>query len=259
VTLTAQEVTRFIWRPDAHHWSRSRCLNGVDLERAVDTIAARAGQRRRALLVAISGIDGSGKSTLAAKAAELLEGRGLRTACITLDPWHTPWPMRHNADDPGAHFYRHAFRFDELFARLITPLQRHRSIRLTLDLIRLVDDAWVEHTYDFRDVDVILLEGIFLLRRGLRRRYDLAFWVECSFETALARALGRNQEGQSEARLRDDYRRIYFAAQRIHIARDMPAAHADGVIVNDGSDMADAPGGSLARKSGDEAHARASA
>ena len=77
-----------------------------------------------------------------------------------------------------------------------------------------------------------LLEGIFLLRRDLRGRYDLAFWVECSFETALARALARNQEGQSEARLRDDYARIYFAAQRHHIGLDAPAEAADGVIWN---------------------------
>ena len=194
-------------------------------------VTARA-TRGRALLVAISGIDGSGKSTLASEMAELLEGRGLRPARITLDPWHTPWPMRYDAADPGRHFYRHAFRFDELFARLIAPLRERRSVTLTLDLIRLVDDAWVPHTYDFADVDVILLEGIFLLRRDLRGRYDLAFWVECSFETALARALARNQEGQSEARLRDDYARIYFAAQRHHIALDAPAEAADGVIWN---------------------------
>lgn len=227
-------------------------------------IAARAAHRGRALLVAMSGIDGSGKSTLAAEAAELLEGRGLRTAPITLDPWHTPWPIRYNADDPGRHFYRHAFRFDELFDRLITPLRRRRSIRLTLDLLRLVDDAWVPHTYDFADVDVIVLEGIFLLRRELRRRYDLAFWVDCSFETALARALARNQEGQSEARLRDDYARIYFAAQRTHIARDTPAARADGVIRNGGdaaplSASARTPGRSGGRRGPDRPRSRAAA
>lgn len=183
--------------------------------------------------MALSGIDGSGKSTLATQATELLTSRGRRVARITLDPWHTPWSIRYRADDPGPHFYEHAFRFDELFARLITPLRERRSLTLTLDLIRLVDDACVPHTYDFKDVDVILLEGIFLLRRELRPRYDLAFWVECSFETALARALARNQEGLSQERLRQDYARIYFAAQRAHLARDTPAAHADGVIDND--------------------------
>ena len=205
----------------------------MDLDQVGEAISARAGGRRRALLVAMSGIDGSGKTTLSTRLAERLEGRDLRTALITLDPWHTPWPVRYNPSDPGRHFYRHAFRFAELFERLITPLQRRRSVTLTLPLIRLTDDAWVEQTYRFAAVDVILLEGIFLLRRQLRRRYDLAFWVECSFETALARALARNQEGQSEARLREDYARIYFAAQRIHVARDAPARHADGILCND--------------------------
>ena len=205
----------------------------MELDHVAEMIRARARGRRRALLVAMSGIDGSGKTTLSARLAELLEDRGLRTARITLDPWHTPWAMRYNAADPGRHFYQHAFRFGELFERLIEPLRRRRSITLALPLIRLVDDAWVEHTFEFADIDVILLEGIFLLRRDLRRRYDLAFWVECSFETALTRALTRNQEGRSEARLREDYARIYFAAQQIHMARDAPERHADGILFND--------------------------
>jgi uridine kinase len=213
--------------------SRDRVSGVVDIDEAVQLILARVPARRGAVLVALSGIDGSGKTTLAATAAKTLEGHGVRTALIALDAWHTPWAVRYNATDPGRHFYRHAFRFDEFFGRLVDPLRRRRSLTLTLDLIRLADDAWVPHSYAFADVDVILLEGIFLLRRSLRRRYDLAFWVECSFDTALRRALARNQEHRPEAQLREDYERIYFAAQQYHIARDAPAASADGVIDND--------------------------
>ena len=70
------------------------------------------------------------------------------------------------------------------------------------------------------------------MRRDLRPRYDASLWVECPFETALERALRRNQEGKPEAQLRADYERIYFPAQRLHIAQDAPAAHADLVVAN---------------------------
>lgn len=116
---------------------------------------------------------------------------------------------------------------------LINPLRRNRSIRLMVDLTRLPQNDVVWHTYDFQQVDVIVLEGTFLLKREWRKHYDLAFWVECSFETALERAIARNQEGLSEEEIIRDYHEIYFLAQRLHLAKDDPRASVDGIFEND--------------------------
>ena len=149
------------------------------IDRLAEDVAARMRRStKRAPLIAISGIDGSGKSTLAPALTAALRERHVRAAVVTVDPWHTPPAIRFNAADPARHFYRFAFRWDELFERVIDPLRRHRSLSLTLPLLRLVDDAWYEHVYDFRDVDVVIVEGIFLLRRALRVRYDLAVWID---------------------------------------------------------------------------------
>jgi uridine kinase len=119
------------------------------IERLADDVArrARAAGRRRAPLVAVSGVDGSGKSTLAPALATGLGDRGIRAAVVTLDPWHTPAAVRFNADDPARHFYRYAFRWEELFERLIDPLRRRRALSLRLPLLRLADDAWYQHVY----------------------------------------------------------------------------------------------------------------
>jgi uridine kinase len=188
---------------------------------------------RRAPLVAVSGIDGSGKSTMAPALAAALAGRGVHAAVVTLDPWHTPAPMRFNARDPARHFYRHAFRWAELFERVIDPLRRDRGLELVLPLLRLADDSWYDHVYDFHDVDAVILEGIFVLRRLLRPRYDVAVWIHCSFETALRRALVRNQEGRDVAALETDYATIYSPAQRLHFRRDQPQTAADMILDND--------------------------
>ena len=204
------------------------------IERLAEDVVARTRRaHKRAPLIALSGIDGSGKSMLAPALAAALREHDLHAAVVNVDPWHTPAAIRFNAADPARHFYRFAFRYEELFERLIDPLRRHRSVSLNLPLLRLVDDVWDEHVYDFRDVDVVILEGIFLLRRALRARYDVAVWVECSFETALRRALERNQEGLDETTLRRDYATVYFPAQRLHVRRDQPHATADLVIDND--------------------------
>jgi uridine kinase len=186
---------------------------------------------RRSLLAAISGIDGSGKSTIARQVARDLEARGQRVALIPLDPWHTPPAVRFGGRRSPEHFYFHAFRMEELFELLVEPLRRRRSRRLTVDLIHQPGDVPYEHTYDFEEVDVILLEGIFLLRRELRPLYDLAVWLDCPFEVALRRAIARNQENLSEAEIVRDYTKLYFPAQRLHLERDNPSGRADLVLV----------------------------
>src|SRR5205085_12579908 len=88
------------------------------------------------------------------------------------------------------------------------------------------------HSYDLQNIDVIILEGIFLFKKELREKYDLAFWIECPFETALQRAVLRNQEGLSENEVIRDYRDINFPAQMIYLAKDQPQFYADGIVNN---------------------------
>lgn len=186
-----------------------------------------------ALLVGISGIDGSGKSAWNRSLTEQLSVRGWNVASFNVDAWHHPPAVRFSATDPGRHFYDHAFRWDEMFDRLILPLRKNRSVTLTTHLNRQPGDVVVEHTYDYKDIDIILFEGIFILRKEYSRIYDLTFWIECSFETALERAMARNQEGLSEAEIIHDYQNIYFAAQKIHFAEDDPKSFADVIVFND--------------------------
>ena len=186
-----------------------------------------------ATLVAISGIDGAGKGYVAARLAARLERRGQRVALVGVDGWLNLPSIRFSETDPAGHFYRHAIRFEEMFESLILPLRDRRSIRLEADFTEETAISYRKHVYEWTDVDVVLLEGIYLLRRDLRRHYDLAVWVECSFETALARALARAQEGLPPDQTIEAYRRIYFPAQEIHFREDDPRGAADLAIRND--------------------------
>jgi uridine kinase len=76
------------------------------------------------------------------------------------------------------------------------------------------------------------LEGIYLLKRAFRSHYDLAFWVECPFETALIRALRRGQEGLPPDETIRACQTIYFPAQYIHFALDAPQSSADAIVNN---------------------------
>jgi uridine kinase len=206
-----------------------------DLEPVVDLILARRERvpDAESMLVAVSGIDGSGKGYLTGLLVAALQRRGVHAVGINADGWLNLPARRFSRERPAEHFYHHAFRFEEMFAQLILPLKRGRSLCLDAELTEETATAYHRHRYDFRNVDVIVLEGAYLFKRPFRGYYDLALWVECSFETALERALKRGQEGLPPDETVRAYETIYFPAERIHFARDAPRSAADAVIVND--------------------------
>lgn len=189
--------------------------------------------KRRSILVALSGIDGCGKGYLTAKIIEGLKAAGMNAIAIHGDGWLNLPERRFNSDNPGEHFYQNAFRFDEMFSQLVLPLRDRRSIRLEADFLEETDTAYRRHLYQFENVDVIVLEAIYLLQPKFMENYDDSIWIDCGFKTALIRALARNQEGLSEREIIDAYRTVFFPAQIIHFQRDDPKRLAGAIVNND--------------------------
>ena len=187
----------------------------------------------QSLLVGLSGIDGSGKGFVAGELCRELERTSLRVALLNVDGWLNLPALRFSQHNPAEHFYYHALRLEEMFADLVLPLREHRTHRLVARHAQETASAYRDQLYEFRDIDVVLVEGIFIYKRAHRSYFDLALWIDCSFETALERALRRGQEGLPRAETIAAYETTYFPAQRIHDQRDEPRCLADGVLVND--------------------------
>ena len=187
----------------------------------------------RAVLVGISGIDGSGKGFVSAKLADALRAKSLNVAVISADDWLNLSHVCMNHDNYAEHFYQHAIRFDEMFEKLIFPLKQNREINITANCADAKATTLRKHRYEFRKIDIVLLEGIFLFKRGYRHQFDLSVWIDCSFECALERAIERGQEGLPPTETTEAFETIYFPAQRIHLARDKPREAADCIVTND--------------------------
>ncbi len=188
---------------------------------------------QRSVLTAITGIDGCGKGYVTARIVDALQRKGVRAVAINIDGWLNLPNRRFDASNPAEHFYLHAFRFEEMFAQLILPLRNHRSLRIVADYADETATEYRQHVYGFEDVDVIALEGIYLLKRAFQAHYDLSIWINCSFDTALERAISRAQEGLPAEETIRAYRKIYFPAQEIHFQRDNPKAEANLIVNND--------------------------
>ena len=96
----------------------------TDVASAVEAILARrkAVPRTRSVLTGITGIDGSGKGYVTEHLAARLRERGVRVTAINVDGWLNLPSRRFSPVNPAEHFYGHAIRFEEMFARLVLPL-----------------------------------------------------------------------------------------------------------------------------------------
>ena len=188
---------------------------------------------QHALLVGISGIDASGKGFVTARIAESLQKRGIKLAVISADGWLNLPHVRFHQKDLAKHFYESAIRFDEMFEGVILPLRGTRNVNVESDFTEETATTFRKHRYTFRNIDVILLEGIFLFKPIYRDHFDLKVWIDCSVATALRRAMVRGQEGLPPQEAKRAFETIYFPAQRIHLARDNPRKAADIVFANE--------------------------
>lgn len=187
----------------------------------------------RALLVGISGIDGSGKGYVAARIAERLGAAGVAAVVLHADDWLNLPRVRFSDQEPGRHFYHHALRLEEMFERLVLPLQETRSVDVEADHAEETATEFLRRRHVHRDVDVILVEGIFLFQQPYLTHFDATIWVDCSFQTALQRAIARGQEGLPPDQTIAAFQRIYFPAQRIHFDLDAPRRSAGMSVRND--------------------------
>lgn len=185
------------------------------------------------MLAGISGIDASGKGFVTERLAAALRARGLSVASTSVDGWLDLPSVRFDNNDPAGNFYRRGIRMDEMFERLILPLRDRRSIRIEADHMDETASAYRKHVYNFFDIDIVLLEGIFLFKRRFVRHFDIRILIECSFQTAMARAIARSQEGLPPHETVHAYETIYFPAQRLHFDLDRPNSSADIVYPND--------------------------
>ena len=184
------------------------------------------------MLAAVSGIDSSGKGYISAKLAASLDSAGYKVASLGVDPWQNLPHVRMCKENAGVHFYHNAVRQTEMFEKLVLPLKEHGSINVSAQVVEQTSEAFMHREYLFQNIDIILLEGIFLFQAQWMPHYDCSVWIQCNEKLALQRALKRNQEGLDSSELIAEYQSIYFPAQKYHQQQDNPQQLADFLLIN---------------------------
>lgn|GEM_PF-2336498 len=186
-------------------------------------------ESRKALIVAISGIEGGGKRALTEKVATALTLEGLSVAVVHGDDWEASESVRFNVMNSPEEYYLNAYRFDEMIEQLILPLKLFGSIKTSVTLDNVMNPRTVE--YDFNDIDIILIEGVYLLQEAYLDLYDYTCWVESDFDAALARLKKQSNIEQSQEALLTLFERLIKPAGQYHIYTDDPQGHANSIYL----------------------------
>ena len=173
-------------------------------------------QSRAPQLVALSGPDCAGKSTLAVNVQEQLDCFGL-TMSITLlsiDTFLIPRRLRTPKTPEFMEYFESAFDYPTLVETLKTVRYPVPSV----DSNSAVKDT----------PDIVLVEGVFLLRKELYQWWDLTVWLEVDTSVIMNRAIKRDKEYfGNERAVQRVYESRCLPAQDYHIRRDLPKQNAD--------------------------------
>jgi len=185
----------------------------------------------KAQIVAISGIEGSGKRELTEKIAAALRLDGLNVAVIHTDDWEASKDVRFNIMNSPEEYYLNAYRFDEMFEELILPLKLFGSIKTSVNL----DDAESPRTvdYHFNDIDIILIEGVYLLQEAYLDLYDYSCWVKSNFETAPKRLHEEVNIEESQEALVNLFELLIKPAGQYHLYADDPIGNSRSIYLEE--------------------------
>ena len=187
------------------------------------------------LRVAIDGVDAAGKTTLADELADALQRSGRSVIRASLDGFHHPEEIRYQLGETSPlGYYRDSFNHAALIELLLYPLGPDGSLLYKRLIFDFRQDGSIDAPFEQARTDQILLfDGVFLLRAELRPYWDFSIFVHADFEITVQRAMQRDLDlfGSAE-NVRKRYEKKYVPAQRMYLSEVEPERLADVVVNN---------------------------
>jgi len=186
--------------------------------------------------VAIDGPDAAGKTTLADVLAAALVEAGRTVIRASLDGFHRPRAERYRQGELSPEgCFADSFDLEALRVELLDPLGPGGSRRYRVAVFDPAADAAVSSEPSVApDEAVVVVDGVFLLRRELRSFWDFSVFVSVGVGELLRRARQRDTErfGTVEE-VERRYRQRYLPAQRLYMENEQPLGHAHVIVEND--------------------------
>lgn len=192
-------------------------------------------ENKGTLIVALEGKGCSGKTLVSRLLADALEDLKIKTSIMPIDNFCRPKVERYRADCPeGEQVYRQNFDY-ELFDSLVAQAANNRRLSFEHShLIAMTDRYEGQATYSMSRGGVLMVEGIFILRRHLTDFYDLKLFIELSDDEQLRRARDRDLlRGNTPKDIEFKYKRRYQPSYNLFLDEHRPDEACDLLVGQD--------------------------
>jgi uridine kinase len=201
----------------------------------VDELAAAilALQRQRPVRVLIEGRSAAGKTTFSRTLAERLGRSGRQAQVVHLDDFHPVGyrPLGSAAYTPERYLQR-GFDFAAFERLVLEPTREGGDGAISFALPGGFEDSPAGGT-TLGVGALLIVEGVFLLKPGLRHWWDFVIWLDVSFATMVRRATARDVAWVGDADLvRHRYETFWTATHALYETGD-PRGAAHAVIDNE--------------------------
>ena len=188
-----------------------------NVEQVVSLINLKS-RKQSTLLIGIDGCGGSGKSTLANEL--LMEFSNV--TIVHMDDFYLPSALQIK-NQPEKKPIGADFDWKRLLDQVLDPIcQNKEGCYQRYDWDK--DDLAEWHTVPVGGV--VIIEGVYSIRKELVNKYDYTIWVDCPKDIRLSRGLERDGE---EAR--DLWVNNWMKSEQIYVEKHKPRQRAD-LIVN---------------------------
>lgn len=174
-------------------------------------------KKQSTLLIGIDGCGGSGKSTLANKLREECSN----VTVIHMDDFYLPSYQRIK-EEPKKKPIGADFDWKRLLEQVLEPIsQKKEGYYQRYDWN--TDELAEWHTVPIGGI--VIIEGVYCIRKELASKYDYRIWVDCSRETRLLRGLKRDGEEARDIWIND-----WMISEDIYVKKQEPLKRAHFIV-----------------------------
>ena len=175
--------------------------------------------------------NGSGKSTIADSLKLKLQSRGYETYILHIDDFIHPKHVRYNESKEEWYcYYNIQWRYDYLVKEILFHIKNNDQIDKLIEIYDKENDNYILETIGISAGSILLLEGIFIQRKELRKYLDFTIYIDTPKHVRLKRVLERDLYMGEEEDINNKYKRRYFPAEEKYISEYWSIENANFVL-----------------------------
>ncbi|WP_346892888.1 adenylyl-sulfate kinase [Clostridium sp. UBA871] len=140
----------------------------------------------RIYVIGIDGLGGAGKSTIVNSLKVQLQKEKYHTYMLHIDDFIHRKHIRYDeSKEEWDCYYNIQWRYDYLVKEILSPVKRGDGIYKLIELYDKENDGYIKQQVLIERGTVLLLEGIFLQRKEIRRYLDFIIYLDVPQEVRL--------------------------------------------------------------------------